>query len=561
MGIIFKQLMITDVINKVSKKITFSSNINLITSVNNSMGKSVIMKSLYHSLGANCDFDDVFPKENVLFDITLQYKENIYRICRFKNSFRLFKNGEFFKSVKSGNINELSVFFKDELDTYVYLKNRAKTTELAPPAFLFVPYYLDQDLSWKKEQFPFNNMGQYESISRNELYYYHLGVFTVEYNQNKSKQLSIKKQIDELVEKAKKEYNIISELKKSLGNEVIAVNETEFQAIILSFSSKMNELLTSLDRKRKFISRLEKEKIEYIIEEKRILSTIKKIKENKIEVVKKMVCPVCKSEFEFDLEKELGEIYNVNILNLRLNAISKLIEEIEEREFYENKFIEKIQEEINEYEKEIFKNRNLLKEYLNREATEKLLEQKSFEAAKSTDQINKLKDELSKLRERTREFKKQTDRINKSFIENYKMELYVLKAPEFKTNAIKPFYKAKISGSQYVRSTLAFYFAFLKTKEENGYRNFLFPMVIDSPREGEQDDLNSSVILNFILNNKIPNYQLIVASVNAQKYIKIPEGINLISLDGNLRRVMNKEEYEQNIEEITEIFSFFKRQI
>lgn len=545
--------------NKLSKKIIFSEGVNLVTSDKNSRGKSVVMKSLYHSLGANSDFDDIFTKDNVLFDLQFEYDGELFRVCRFKDSYRVFKNSELIKTVKRGNINELSLFFKEEIDTYVYLKNREKTTELAPPAFLFIPYYLDQDLSWKREQFPFNNIGQYENLSRNELYYYHLGVFTDEYNQNKSRQFSIKKEIDEIEKKSEKENAVFSELKKILGNEVIAINEAEFHAVVSTYSIKMNSLLIELDKKRKIISTLEKEKIEYLIEEKRITSTIKKIRESKFEVVKKLECPVCKNEIEIDLEKELGVIYDEKILSLRLDSISKLVEELEEKILVENKERTKLQENISNYEKSIFENRKLLNEYLNRKATEKLLDQKSVEATEHTYRVNQLKDTLSILRGKTKEFMNKSEGVDKTFVENYKTELYALETPEFNSKLIKPFIKAKISGSQYVRSTLAFYYSFIKTKEDYRIQDFLFPMVIDSPREGEQDDLNSAIILDFIFKNKMPDYQLIVATVNADKFMKITDNIHLITLRSENRRVMNNIEYKENIDEINRMFSYFKK--
>lgn len=560
MSILLKQLIITDVVEKSSKKIMFSDGINLITSVNNSMGKSIIMKSIYHTLGANCDFDDIFTEKNVLFDIVFEHNSSIFRVVRYKNSYRIFKNGQLLKTVKSGNINELSEFFKDEIGTYVYLKNRTKTTELAPPAFLFIPYYLDQDLSWKKIQYPFNNIGQYESMSLNELYYYHLGVYTEEYNKNKSEQLALKKEQGILEKKAEKENLLFAELKKSLGSESIAINETEFQALLTSYSKVMKDLLFALDKKRKSISFLEKEKIEYLIEEKRIDATIKKIKDNKIDTIKTLQCPVCQNEIEIDLEKELGLIYDVKILKQRLEAIDKLIDEIEEKISSENKERNEIEENIFNYEKEVFENRKLLNEYLNRKATEKLLAQKSIEVSEYTVQMNKLREDLTNLRNAAKVYKDKTDSVNSSFIENYKTELYELQTPEFNPNLIKPFQKAKISGSQYVRSTLAFYYSFIRTKEDIGVNDFLFPMVIDSPREGEQDDLNSTAILKFIFDNKIPNYQLVVATVNAERYIEIPENVSLIKIEGDQRRVMSKKEYLENQNEIDGVFSYFKRQ-
>lgn len=559
MSIIFRQLLITDISQQVSKKVFFSPGINLITSESNSQGKSIIMKSLYHTLGANAEFDELFKQNSTLFDLTLEYKNKIYRVCRFKDSYRILKNGVLIKNVKKKNIYELSSFFKDELDAFVFLKNRAKTTELAPPAFLFIPYYLDQDLSWKREQFPFNNIGQYESLSRNELYYYHLNVYTENYNKNKSEQTALNKQIAEIQEKAMKDNVVFMELKRTLKNDAIAVDETEFNALMVSYSSEMNELLEKLDKQRKIISVLEKEKIDFLIEENRINATLEKLKEDRLSTTKMIECPVCKTEIEINLEKELGFIYDEKILNIRLDSIAKSIEELEERIISENKSVINIQEEINDYDKRTFENRKLMNEYLNRKVTETLLQQKSGEAAEFTYQINLMKEKLSYLRTEAKDFKTRSELVNADFIENYKTELYNLEAPEFNPNSIKPFYKLRISGSQYVRSTLAFYYSFIKTKEKHKVMNFLFPMVIDSPREGEQDDFNSKVILEYIFANKLNNYQLIVATVNAKNYVEVTDKMNLIELDGEKRRVMNKEEYIQNFEEINAAYILFKK--
>lgn len=87
MNFIFKKIRISDVVNKCSKNIEFSEYDNLITSENNSMGKSVLMKSLYHTLGADSAFDKNFYEDNVLFSLDFIYGENEYRILRFKDAF------------------------------------------------------------------------------------------------------------------------------------------------------------------------------------------------------------------------------------------------------------------------------------------------------------------------------------------------------------------------------------------------------------------------------------------------------------------------------------------
>lgn len=55
--------------------------------------------------------------------------------------------------------------------------------------------------------------------------------------------------------------------------------------------------------------------------------------------------------------------------------------------------------------------------------------------------------------------------------------------------------------------------------------------------------MNSQIILNFIFKNYNSNCQLIISSVNAQKYTDLEKKqneINIIIVDGNDNQVMNK---------------------
>ena len=86
MNFIFEKLLISDISSKRAKVIYFSEHDNLITSDMNSMGKSVLMKSLYHALGADSHFDKNFDEQNVLFSLQFRNNNNKYRFLRFKNS-------------------------------------------------------------------------------------------------------------------------------------------------------------------------------------------------------------------------------------------------------------------------------------------------------------------------------------------------------------------------------------------------------------------------------------------------------------------------------------------
>ena len=127
MNIIIESLRITDIPRRLSKTVNFKEKDNLITSEKNSRGKSVLMKSIYHAMGADSMFDNNFNKDSVLFELSFRSGENAYRILRYKDNFSIVKNGKLIYFVRSGSRTDLSAFFQEEFGTSVFLKNRKKT--------------------------------------------------------------------------------------------------------------------------------------------------------------------------------------------------------------------------------------------------------------------------------------------------------------------------------------------------------------------------------------------------------------------------------------------------
>ena len=248
MSIIFKEITITDIIEKTSKKVVFASQRNLITSDSNGKGKSTIMKALYHSLGANSAFDDNINKKAMIFDVSISFNDIIYRVVRYIDQYLVFKDGRLEMTCRYGNIAELSEYYKKEFGMYVYLKDRAGGLPIAPPAYSFIPYYLDQDCSWKKEQMPFDSLGQYEKLSKNDLYYYHLSIFNDLYNEIKSKSKEQEILCKNLEEEIAQTQNVYMQLKEQIGSTSICINEQEIEVLISHMSRKINDIFVLFNK-------------------------------------------------------------------------------------------------------------------------------------------------------------------------------------------------------------------------------------------------------------------------------------------------------------------------
>ena len=276
MSLIFKKVIITDIKNKEAKKIEFSPKMNLVTSDKNSKGKSIIMKSLYHSMGANCLFDGNFKKDEKIFDLYFSYNSNDYEIIRFKNDYVLLKEKKLVESIKYGEIRKLANFYKQELNMFVYLKDRQGDVLLAPPAYLFIPYYLDQDISWKNEQEPFENLGQFEKLSRNQLYFYHLDILSNQYFELDSQLKNNCEKLNKIKAELKTKDTLYADLQKELGSKVVLdIKELDIELrnlkyLLLEKTEKIEDLKSKIyDKENDIIS------LEFLIQN--IDSALKKI--------------------------------------------------------------------------------------------------------------------------------------------------------------------------------------------------------------------------------------------------------------------------------------------
>ena len=81
MKFIINSVFIVDLTNKVAKKVPFLSGKNLLTG-NNHLGKSLIVKSIFHTLGAEVYYAHNIRNINLLTILDFSIDNGSYRICR-----------------------------------------------------------------------------------------------------------------------------------------------------------------------------------------------------------------------------------------------------------------------------------------------------------------------------------------------------------------------------------------------------------------------------------------------------------------------------------------------
>ncbi|GAB4073224.1 hypothetical protein GCM10028778_07900 [Barrientosiimonas marina] len=135
---------ILDYKNEEANHYKFSEGINLISSENNSLGKSSVLKSLYFNLGFDIKhFPSNWDSRNMVFQLKCVINDEEYVITRKNNIFKIDNDDT------PLNVKEYSNWLQDKLNINMQLPN-VRTNELyeAYSSAIILPFYIDQDDSW-----------------------------------------------------------------------------------------------------------------------------------------------------------------------------------------------------------------------------------------------------------------------------------------------------------------------------------------------------------------------------------------------------------------------------
>lgn len=188
--LIFKDLYLFSPSEKLAKKISFAPGRTMITSDahdGTDRGKSVIMKALYHTMGADCYFEGKWDDSS---------KTYILRFCVDDDEYYIFRHNKLFK-VFDGEKNLLfSVISRHELSERlssitgfaVKLPPRERNSddgyiqelEIASAVYNYLLYFVDQDYQNGSQFASFQHLGEYLDYKENVLYY-HFGAFDDDY--------------------------------------------------------------------------------------------------------------------------------------------------------------------------------------------------------------------------------------------------------------------------------------------------------------------------------------------------------------------------------------------
>ena len=557
MNVIFKKIYIFDILTKKAFVTSFEKGVNIVTSSSidgTDRGKSVLLRSLYHVMGADAHFDKKWKNEDKVYLLEFFVDNKKYFIYRHRKLFKVF-NDLIQILFQTSSRTELSEFLGEIWSFEIFLPNRnTEKLEIAPPAYTYVMNFLDQDYYDGTNFNSFKSLGQYRNF-KPDVIYSQLGIYDKSYFER----VKIKQNLFERINDSKESYKKSDEMKGKvsnlLENVVVPENLEELERELSIRSKEYNDILHSMNEFRYKLTNLRNEKYELEI----ALNQIERFKNNKEKEIKFIletdICPECHSVLNdtTDLRSKRynsieDSLYISDSIYEDIEQISKVISKIESsyREFSNRlesykKNINSVQEEIKNYTS--YMGLNELYNSLNLELFNELQLQEELK-----DRIENIEEELKKVSE----IKADINNKYYEMVDSQVLRFGLNELEESQYKAINRVFCA--SGSNKPISTVIWYFILNNLKVCFNKKSLKLPMVLDSPKNAEMDYDKEQALIEYILENSSNYTQLIFSSIGFERTKFIFEGeIKIIELKNDKYQLLNSEtfkEYEDILENV-----------
>lgn len=517
--LVFQKILVFSTAEKQARCLEFEDGINIISSSQvdgTDRGKSVIMRSLYHAMGADCQFDDKWDDNGKTYILLFSIGEQQYYIYRNSRLFKLFNNEKelLFSTIDRKELAEkLSEYFKFSVQLPSRNEDRL---EITPPVYNYLPYFIDQDYYNGTDFSSFNGLAQYEKYKENVLYY-HFGAFDETYfeiikelerlNETKSKAERRSQLIDGMLEKANEELK---------GNSY-SLNLNALKADLEMAKDEYSKIASLLSKAKQNLVEFKNQRYELEVTLSELEGASKE-NEKEINSLNQHVCPMCNTEI-IDTALLRSSKYNASDdIIIVSNNIQRSLLDINSKIDSETQKYSELLNVLEDYEVKMNYNSQEVTDVLRHkgfiEVRDSLLTE-THEIKQLLNQIKESSDELSKKKKKYNDAKKA---INKRYYELLLCDKNIFGLSEIDEKRFENITrKFTASGSNKPIATVMWYMNLIKLINEFNPNSIKFPIVFDSPNNAETDDVKKHELLAYLLKNATNNNQMIISAIGFNK--------------------------------------------
>lgn len=517
----FKRLLLLSRKERAAKVANLNQPITAVLGANGT-GKSSLLKSIYAVFSANSDkIHPGWQNSNTELMMDFEIGQTSFTMVRKNETYGLFSAEGEVILITSSVMKELSPILANLLDFKLRMQIKKEDgLVVPPPAFCFLPFYVDQVCSWADNWTGFAKLQMMHEYKK-QASYYHSGLRPNEYYEALADKLDAENCIQLIgdekfsLEKAK---TLLDHQHDRLSFDI---NIDQFRDRITKLTQECEKVKAQQDIVKSGISKLFSEKV-LLAEQVRISQVALKELEADSNYADKLVeeevlCPTCGTVHENNFLSRFSIVADADSCRDFIATGNAKLSEIEARIVKANERLDRISAESISIQRILTEERGQIKlQDIVDGAAERAIQHKFSSEFEKLD--TRLAEHLLKLegaKEVMRELasRKRSEEILSTFSEKISKFLALLDVHSLAETDYQTIVgKIRDTGSELPRAILAYKFAFIHTMIQHS-SSPLCPIVIDSPLQQDQDDENIKRILNFIVQNTPNECQLILGSV------------------------------------------------
>ncbi|QZA78688.1 hypothetical protein K4H28_04560 [Deefgea tanakiae] len=550
----FKRLVVASDTLKSGNQFEFKPRFNLITANDNSFGKSTLAKLLFWTLGGDLELDITWASFDVRCLVDFTIGGETYQVGRYGNIMFLHRpNGQWEKFPKiTGKYSEV---FAEIVGFKALLPNRNDATKLEspPPAFYFLPFYVDQRRSWSHAWNGFINLEQYSKWQKT-IIEYHTGYLLPEFFEFEEQiaTRNLEKKTAEI--EVKKIETAIEVVKTYLPTSIktVALSKGEFDTLAAEVTEDIANLQAKQEELLGTIAEIQTERL--YLQSQLDLSTLASTELEKdysfsVECVEgeSLLCPLCGTEHDNSSPRRASILADKDEADSLVTQLSGKIDLLDKKLVRTQKQHESTRTEIdfinNKYksldssETTDTGTNSAESSFLGSIASRAVQMHVQQTMETKTTLIRTINATNKNLRAEQKKLltKDERENLDATFKDSLAKYIDELKAQGINLSPIEsPLDYKKLYGSggaaESTRGLLAYYMSIIR--QAHRAENEVFSaVVIDTPNQQEQADFNYEKILKFLMDSVPPNTQLILCAMNRSEIDSYKSAAHVIELD------------------------------
>ncbi|EBN8183033.1 hypothetical protein D0618_08090 [Salmonella enterica] len=551
----FQRLVLISDSKRLANQFSFQKRLNLITGKDNSIGKSTLAKSLLWSLGCDPVFDEEWKSNDIksILYFTINNKE--YFSCRGTHSIILGAIGD--EAQRYINITgDFSKDFSDLVNFKMKLPNRGDgNLETPPPAYYFLPFYIDQIKSWSSPWNSFENLGQYSSWKA-PLIKYFTGYLKPEHfdiEENIYEYSEIKK---ESAHKIEKFQSVVEVIVDNSVDSPIALDNDDFIKIQNEIKNELYDLIdyqTRLyDAQATITSNIYDLESQYAL----AITSANELEEDYKFAVESiptdnLECPLCGTLHDNSLPNRALLLSEKDSLLNEANSIASKIAELNSSLNSLNDDAQFITNEINRINKKYITDddaveKDLIAQVIDTISTENVSKNIQIKINNEDININKANSSIKELKKDQKKLlsTKEREELNSSFMSKLLANIEALGSTGINLSKVKsPIdYKQLLGGgaAEAARGLLAYQLSILQ--QIHGAKSCVVPpFVIDTPNQQEQAGYRYETVIKELMRSVPQDYQIILCAMENDALNEFKRDANVIELNSN--RLLTASQY------------------